>query len=388
MINQPTIESLAEQAIQDRRHLHQYPELSGEEYETCDMIRKRLEGLEIEILDYALPSIVGFVKGTSGGKTIALRADIDALPIQEEGDLPYASTRPGISHMCGHDGHTAVLLAVAEWLAANRDAVQPNVYLLFQSAEEITPSGAQALVAQGVLEDVDAVFGLHLWQGMKKGLFGITHGPMMASIDDFEITITGSGGHGSAPHEAVDPIYISTHVIQAFQNIISQKLNPLDAAIITVGKVEAGSSPNVIPNSAKLTGTIRALTPEAVATIKQQMVRMSEGICQAFGAAAQVEFIVGTPPLVNDEVQARFVEQVLTDTFGKDRVELIEPTMGGEDFAYYLQEKPGAYLFVGMASETSAYPHHHPKFNIDEEMIPDAIRVFIEILQQFKEESL
>lgn len=387
MHNQPTIESLTKQAIQDRRHLHQYPELSGEEFETCEMIRERLERLGIEILDYALPSIVGFVKGTSGAKTIALRADIDALPIQEEGDLPYASTRPGISHMCGHDGHTAVLLAVAEWLAANKANVQPNVYLIFQSAEEISPSGAQALVAQGILDNVDAVFGLHLWQGLKKGTFGLTHGPMMASIDDFEVTITGSGGHGSSPHETVDPIYISTHVIQAFQNIISQKLNPLEAGIITVGKIEAGSTANVIPTTAKLIGTIRALTPTAVTTIKQQIVQMSEGICQAFGATAQVEFIVGTPPLVNDETQARFVEQVLVDTFGEARVQLVDPTMGGEDFAYYLEKKQGAYLFVGMESEVSAYPHHHPKFNIDEEVIPDAIRVFIEILKQFKEDA-
>ncbi|WP_153731020.1 M20 metallopeptidase family protein [Sporosarcina obsidiansis] len=385
MNHQLTIESLAKQAIQDRRHLHQYPELSGEEFETCEMIRKRLEGLQIDILDYALPSIVGFVKGTSGAKTIALRADIDALPIQEEGDIPYISKRPGISHMCGHDGHTAVLLAVAEWLAANRDTVQPNVYLIFQSAEEITPSGAQALVEQGVLDNVDAIFGLHLWQGLKKGYFGITHGPMMASIDDFEVTITGSGGHGSTPHETIDPIYIATHVIQAFQNIISQKLNPLDAGIITVGKIEAGSSPNIIPNTAKLIGTIRALTPKAVEIIKQQIIQMTEGICQAFGATAHVEFIVGTPPLVNDEVQSRFVEKVLVDAFGEERVKLVDPNMGGEDFAYYLQEKPGAYIFVGMESEKSAYPHHHPKFNIDEDVIPDAIQVFIEILEQYKD---
>lgn len=377
-------EQLIKQAIEDRRFFHQYPELSGLEFETCAFIRNRLEALKIEILDFEPPSVIGFVKGTKGNKTIALRADIDALPITEEGDKPYLSKNPGVAHMCGHDGHTATLLAVAEWLSIKGNEVEPNIVLIFQSAEEITPSGADRLIKQGVLENVDAIFGIHLWQGMEKGKIGLTHGPMMASIDDFEIMIQGSGGHGSMPHETVDPIYVATHVIQSLQSIISRKLNPIDSGVITVGKIEAGTTYNIIPDTAKLIGTIRALTPEAVDTLQSQMVQLTEGICKAFDAIGQVDFIIGTPPLVNDPKESRFVESVIRQSFGDDVFELVDPVMGGEDFSYYLQNKPGAFIFVGMGGEKSMYPHHHPKFDIDEEVIPEAIKLFIEIAKNYK----
>ncbi|WP_419955257.1 M20 metallopeptidase family protein [Neobacillus niacini] len=374
-------DSLVKQAIEDRRYLHQHPELSGKEYETHAFIRQRLESLKIEILNYQAPSVVGFVKGTNGNKTIALRADIDALPIVEEGDKPYISKNPGVAHACGHDGHTAVLLAVADWLSKNREQVVPNIMLIFQSAEEITPSGADQLIQQGVLDKVDAIYGIHLWQGMEKGKIGLTHGPMMASVDDFEITIQGSGGHGSMPHETVDSIYVATQVIQAFQSIISRNLNPIDSGVITVGKMEAGTTYNIIPEQAKLIGTIRALTPHAVKTIQTQMVKLTEGICQAYGAKGQVDFIHGTPPLVNDREKALFIETVIRDEFGEDVFTLVDPVMGGEDFSYYLQKKPGAFIFVGMSGEKSQYPHHHPKFDLDEDVFPDAIKLFIEIMK-------
>lgn len=376
-------ENLVKQAIEDRRYLHQYPELSGEEYETCKYIRTRLEALKIDILDYQAPSVVGFIKGKTGNKTIALRADIDALPITEEGDKPYLSKNPGVAHMCGHDGHTAVLLAVAEWLATEGNEVEPNIVLIFQSAEEITPSGADALIQQGVLEGIDAIFGLHLWQGLEKGKIGLTHGPMMASIDDFEIMIQGYGGHGSMPHETVDPIYVATHVIQSLQSIISRNLNPIDSGVITVGKIEAGTTYNIIPDTAKLIGTIRALTPEAVHRLQSQMVQLTEGICRAFGARGQVDFIYGTPPLVNDAKESQFVESVVRQSFGEDVAVLVDPVMGGEDFSYYLQKNPGAFIFVGMGGEKSLYPHHHPKFDLDEDVFPDAIRLFIDIARNY-----
>lgn len=375
--------NLVKQAIEDRRHLHQHPELSGEEYETYTFIRNRLESLNIEILNYQPPSVVGYVKGTNGSKTIALRADIDALPIMEEGDKPYISKNHGVSHACGHDGHTAVLLAVAHWLSNNRNEVGPNIVLIFQSAEEITPSGADQLIKQGVLEQVDAIFGIHLWQGLEKGKIGLTHGPMMASIDDFEITIQGSGGHGSMPHETVDPIYVATQVIQSFQSIISRNLNPIDAGVITVGKIEAGTSYNIIPEQAKLIGTIRALTPHAVQTIQRQMVKFTEGICLTYDAKGNVDFIYGTPPLVNDREVALFVESVIRQCFDGEVFTLVDPVMGGEDFSYYLQKKPGAFIFVGMGGEKSQYPHHHPKFDLDEDVFLNAIKLFIEIIKNY-----
>ncbi|GLY11855.1 N-acyl-L-amino acid amidohydrolase [Bacillus badius] len=378
------IMDLTKQAIEDRRYLHQYPELSGEEHETSRFIRTRLEELNIELLDYEPPSIVAFIKGTEGAKTIALRADIDALPIMEEGDKPYISKKPGVAHVCGHDGHTAILLAVAEWLSRKSNQIKPNVMLIFQSSEEMTPSGADRLIQQGVLERVDAIFGIHLWQGLEKGKIGLTHGPMMASIDDFEITIQGSGGHGSMPHETIDPIYIATHVIQSFQSIISRRLNPIDAGVITVGQIQAGTNYNIIPDTAKLIGTIRALTPEAIHTIQTNMVNLTEGICQAFGAKGTVEFILGTPPVINDPGQARFVESIIAEQFGRETFEAIDPVMGGEDFSFYLQERPGAFIFVGIGGEKSRYPHHHPRFDLDEEVFPDAIQLFIEIIKHYQ----
>jgi len=378
------LKSLTEQAIEDRRYLHQYPELSGQEYDTCKFIRKRLEQLQIEIVDFNPPNVVAKIEGTKGTKTIALRADIDALPIVEEGDKPYISQKTGVAHMCGHDGHTAILLAVAEWISMNRGKIEPNVMLIFQSAEEITPSGADFLIQNGVLEGVDAIFGIHLWQGLEKGKMGLTHGPMMASVDDFEIEIQGSGGHGSMPHETIDPIYIASHVMQSFQSIISRNINPIEAGVITVGNIQAGTTYNIIPDSAKLIGTIRALTPETVSTIQTKMVSLTEGICRAFGAQGKIDFIIGTPPLINDSEQSRFVESIVRENFGENVFKLVDPVMGGEDFAYYLKHKPGAFIFVGMGGEKSRYPHHHPRFDLDEDVFPDAIKLFIEIIMHYK----
>lgn len=375
------LESLTKRAIDDRRYLHQYPELSGQEFETSKFIRKRLMELNIDILSFGPPSVVAIIKGSKGLKTIALRADIDALPIIEEGEKPYISKKTGIAHMCGHDGHTAILLAVAEWLSKNE--VEANVVLIFQSAEEITPSGADLLIKQGVLEGIDAIFGIHLWQGLEKGKIGLTHGPMMASIDDFEIDIKGFGGHGSMPHETIDPIYIASNLIQAFQSIISRNINPIEAGVITVGNVQAGTTYNIIPDSARLIGTIRALTPQTVDIIQTKMVKLTEGICQAFGAKGKVRFIVGTPPLINDPNESRFVENIVCQEFGQEVFELVNPVMGGEDFSYYLQKKPGAFIFVGMGGEKSQYPHHHPKFDLDEDVFPDAIKLFIELVNHY-----
>lgn len=377
-------EKLVEQAVSDRRYLHQHPELSGEEYETCRFIRHRLESLHIEILDFQPPSVVGFVTGTKGDKTIALRADIDALPIMEEGDKPYISQNPGVAHMCGHDGHTAILLAVSEWISQHKEEIEPNIVLIFQSAEEITPSGADQLVKQGVLKDVDAIFGLHLWQGMDKGKIGLRPGAMMASVDDFEITIQGYGGHGSMPHATVDPIYVASFVIQALQSIVSRKLNPMEASVVSVGKIESGTTYNIIPDSAKLIGTIRTLSPTAVQIIQSQIVQLTEGICSAYSAKGTVDFIVGTPPLVNDPKETAFVESIIRKAFGEEVFELVDPIMGSEDFSYYLQQKPGAFIYVGMNGEKSRYPHHHPKFDIDEDVFPEAIRLFIEIIKNYK----
>lgn len=382
-MNTVVSDPLAQWAVKHRRHLHQYPELSGQEHETSQYIKGFLEELNIEILDFQPPSIVGYLRGTEGNKTVALRADIDALPITEEGEKSYISQRPGVAHLCGHDGHTAILLAAAKWLSENRSEIKPNVKFIFQSSEEMSPSGAEALVNQGVLDGVDAIFGLHLMQSLPKGKFGVCHGAMMAAADYFTISIKGKGGHGAAPHETVDPIYISSQIVSGLQSIVSRKVNPLSPIVISVGKIESDGTYNVIPDQAVMYGTLRTLSEETRAFALQEMRRVVEGICLGFGAEGEIDFDLGGVPLINDNQMSQFAEKVIVETFGEDVVEHIAPVMGGEDFANYLQRKKGAYIFVGMGGEMSAYPHHHPKFDIDEEMIPPSIQFFVQLVKGF-----
>ncbi|QRG65684.1 M20 metallopeptidase family protein [Brevibacillus choshinensis] len=375
---------LGEWAVRHRRHLHQYPELSGQELQTCRYIKGQLEELGIPLLAYEEPSVVGFVQGTDGSKTIALRADIDALPVMEEGNKPYRSKVPGISHACGHDGHTAVLLAVAKWLAEHRLEVKPNVLLIFQSSEERDPSGAVALLNQGVLDRVDAIFGIHLWQPLQKGKIGVCHGSMMAACDEFTVTIEGKGGHGAMPQETIDPIYIASQIIGGIQSVVSRSINPLQPAVVTVGRIEGGSTFNIIPNEAVMLGTARSLTEETRQRIYSHLQRMVEGISASYGAAGRMEYSWGPPALVNDRAKSRYAEKVIRERFGQSvYADDLEPTMAAEDFAYYLQRCPGAFIFVGMGGESSAYPHHHPRFDIDEEVIPQAIELFIELVQRY-----
>lgn len=382
-----SIQSLLTWSIERRRHLHQYPELSGKEYETHNYIKKYVSELGLTILDGPYPSLVALLPGTVGAKTIALRADIDALPIQEEGEKPgYLSKVPGVAHVCGHDGHTAVLLAVAKWLSENRRTLEHNVKFIFQSSEEMSPSGAEQLVKANVLDDVDAIFGIHLWQGLKKGKIGLAHGPMMASTDEFQVTIEGAGGHGSLPHETIDPIYITSHLIQAYQSIVSRQVNPSEPAVISIGKIDGGTYFSIIPTTVILLGTMRTVTPSTREFVKKRLIEQTEGICSTFSAKCKVEFLEGTPPLVNDRKESMFVENVIKKHMGENSFSLQSITMAAEDFAFYLNEKPGAFIFVGMHGENSCYPHHHAKFDLDEEVFESAIRLFLNIVHDYPTE--
>ncbi|MFD1928545.1 M20 family metallopeptidase [Sporosarcina siberiensis] len=378
------LHSLSEWSISHRRHLHQYPELSGKEFKTHEYIKKIITELGLEILDFPYPSLVAYLPGMIGSKTIALRADIDALPIQEDGEKSeYMSKIPGVAHVCGHDGHTAVLLAVAKWMSENRSLVQHNVMFIFQSSEEMSPSGALELVKSGVLNDVDAIFGVHLWQGLQKGKIGLTHGPMMASTDEFEVTINASGGHGSMPHETIDPIYIATHLIQSYQAIVSRQINPGEPSVITVGRIDGGTNYNIIPSTVKLYGTIRAVSQENREFMKRRVREQTKGICATFMADQIVEFIDGTPPLINDAKESNFVEKVIKNHIGENSFALIDIVMAAEDFAFYLNEKPGAFIFVGMKGDKSKYPHHHAKFDLDEDVFQSTIHLFIKIVLDY-----
>ena len=366
--------------IEQRRHFHMNPELSGQEYETAAYVKKQLAEFGIPLKDgFSAPNVIGWLEGTEGTKTIALRADMDALPMMEEGEKPYASKMPGVFHGCGHDGHTAILLGVAKWMSQNRHLVKNNIVFIFQSSEEASPSGAQQLVKEGILNGVDAVYGVHLMANLPIGKIGFATGFAMASSDDFDILIEGVGGHGGQPQDAVDPIYISTHLIQAFQSIVSRSLHPLQAGVISFGGVQAGNSYNVIPHEAKLQGTIRALTFEAAELMKNRTEQLTVSICESFGAKGHYTYIEGTPPLYNHPEACEYAKSVIEKTFGEDVFEPMEPTLGAEDFSYYLKEKTGAFINVGMKSDKSQYPHHHPKFDIDEDAIPAAIELMIQL---------
>lgn len=367
-------------AISQRRHFHMYPELSGQENNTSLYVKEKLTEFGIPLYThFSAPNIVGFLKGTEGSKTIALRADMDALPLNEEGDKPYLSTVQGVMHACGHDGHTAILLSVAKWMSSHQELIKNNIVFIFQSSEEASPSGAQQLVKEGVLDGVDEIYGIHLMSNLPLGKIGFPTGPAKASCNDFDIIIEGKGGHGGVPQDTVDPIYIASHLIQAFQSIVSRNLNPLHAGVISFGGMQAGNSYNVIPSEVRLQGTMRAMTYEGAELMQQKTAQLTEAICASFGAKGKYTFIEGTPPLYNHPEACEFAKGVIESTFGVDVFTPMDPELGAEDFAYYLQEKFGAFIHVGMKSEKSQYPHHHPKFDIDEDAIPAAIELMIQL---------
>ncbi|MCG3087728.1 M20 metallopeptidase family protein [Sporosarcina cyprini] len=373
-------QALIDWTIEHRRHFHMHPELSGQEVQTAAYVKERLAEIGIPLVDgYSEPNVIAFFKGTEGNKTIALRADMDALPLEEEGDKPYISKVPGVMHGCGHDGHTATLLAVAKWVSENAAHVRHNILFIFQSSEEASPSGAKQLVEEGILDGVDVIYGIHYMSNMPLGKIGFATGPAMASCDDFDIVIEGKGGHGGSPHETVDPIYIATHVIQAFQSIVSRNLNPLHAGVISIGGLQAGNSYNVIPDKVLLKGTIRALTFEGATLMHQKTEQLTKSICESFGAVGHYQFIEGTPPLYNHPDACEVAKDIIEKTFGEDTFVEYEPVLGAEDYAYYLKNKVGAFINVGMQSEKSQYPHHHPKFDIDEAAIPAGIELMIQL---------
>lgn len=370
--------SLREKLVQNRRHLHQHPELSFREHETPRWILERLGELGIPATQgVGGNGVVGRIEGAHPGPTVAFRADIDALPIQDEKSVPYGSTVPGVMHACGHDGHTSILLGLAETLQANRDEVRGEVVLLFQHAEEQTPGGAVSMIEDGCLRGVDAIFGLHLWTHLPTGQIGVCEGPAMAAADAFRVQILGRGGHGGFPHQTVDSVVVASKVVLDLQLLVSRYVDPLRPAVVSVGRIEAGGAFNVIAERAELEGTVRTLDEEVRSTLEEGTERIVAGACEATGADYEFEYRRGYPALVNHAAETDVVRRAVTQRGRYGLVEM-EPIMGGEDFAYYLQKVPGCFFFVGAGGGDggSAYPHHHPLFDIDE----DALGVGVEVL--------
>jgi len=370
------IEEILPGVIADRRHLHQHPELGFQEFETSKLVADRLRSLGVEDVrtGIAVTGVTGLIRGTKPGsdKVVLLRADMDALPIHEENDVEYRSTIAGKMHACGHDAHTAGLLGVARLLMDRRDQFSGTVKVLFQPAEE-GGGGALVMINEGVMEDpkVDFAFGLHLDQGNPVGTINLRSGPICAAADRFTAVITGMGGHGASPHEAVDPIVAGSAIVVALQTIVGREVVPTDQVVITVGAFIAGEAANVIPNSAELRGTLRSFSPDARAQIATRTEEIMNGIASALRCEVEFTLFPGYPSIVNDAEMTELVRQVACEVVGEDHVSESPLAMGSEDFSYFVQRVPGAFFNVGSNNRDRGlvWTHHHPRFDFDEEVM-------------------
>ncbi|WNS76598.1 M20 family metallopeptidase [Bacillus sp. DTU_2020_1000418_1_SI_GHA_SEK_038] len=358
-----------DEMVEVRRYLHQYPELSFQEENTPKYIAEYHEKLGHEVrTGVGGRGVVATLRGGKPGQTVALRADFDALPIQEENDVPYKSKVAGVMHACGHDSHTATLLILAKVLNSMKEEIEGNIVFIHQHAEEVLPGGAIAMIEDGCLAGVDVIFGQHIWSTAPVGTIEYRQGPMMAAADFFKVKIKGRGGHGSQPHRTKDSVVIGSQLVGNIQQIVSRRVDPLDTAVISIGSFEAKNAPNVIADSASLAGTVRTFKDETREYIESEIERIIKGTCLAADAEYTYEYQKGYPATVNPKQEMEFIVELAKQVPGVTAVVECEPQMGGEDFAYYLQKVKGAFFFTGGQNPEwkETYPHHHPKFDIDE----------------------
>ncbi|WP_377520162.1 M20 family metallopeptidase [Priestia megaterium] len=377
---QNSVTDVLEEVISWRRHLHQNPELSFQEEQTAQFVYEKLHSFKGLIISRPTKtSVMARLIGKQPGKVLAIRADMDALPIQEENLLDFTSTNPGVMHACGHDGHTAMLLGSAKILTGMQEQIKGEVRFLFQHGEELFPGGAQEMVDVGVMDGVDLVMGCHLWANLEVGKIGIVYGPMMASPDTFDITIEGKGGHGAMPHQTIDSIAIGAQVVTNLQHIVSRKINPLDSVVVSVTQFSAGTTHNVIPGSAKIVGTVRNLNPELRSIVPKIMEQIVKGITDAHGANYNFAYDYGYRPVINDSQITKTIEETVKDVLGQEAISMEPPTMGGEDFSAFQTKAPGAFFYVGARNEEKGiiYPHHHPRFSIDEDSLKNGVNIFV-----------
>ena len=371
---------MREEVVGWRRCLHQNPELSFEEVETSRFVYETLDSFGgLELSRPTPTSVVARLVGVDPGRTVALRADMDALPITEETGLPFASKNEGVMHACGHDGHTAMLLGATKVLSRMRDEIRGEVRFVFQHAEERVPGGARELVKAGVMEGVDAVIGAHLSVQLDVGKLGITAGPRSAAPDTFVIVVKGEGGHAARPHKAVDTIAGAAQIVTNLQHVVSRTTDPLDSAVLSVTRIVGGTASNVMPGSVELEGTVRTLDEEVRGRMPETMERIVRGITAAHGAAYEFEYLRGPGPVVNDEGVTAVVAKAAREAFGEAALETLPPTMGGEDFSAYQRVSPGTFFVVGAGNEEKGitYPNHHPRFTIDEDALENGVKAFV-----------
>jgi amidohydrolase len=362
-----------------RRHLHRHPESAFEEVETSRLVRETLESFGgLKLSRPTETSVLARLVGEGSGRTIAIRADMDALPITEETGLPFASENEGVMHACGHDGHTAMLLGAAKVLGELKEHLRGEVRFIFQHAEEVG-RGAEELVEAGVIEGADAVIGLHLVPRLEVGKVGIGYGPRLAAPDTFQISVEGEGGHAAWPQEAVDPVVVSAQVVTNLQHVASREIDPRDSLVISVSKIAGGTAHSAIPGRVEMKGTVRTLSEEIRELVPEKMERIVRGITEAHRASYSFEYRRGPDPVVNHERVMRVVEETARKVFGDEAVEEVPSGMGGEDFSAYQRAAPAAFFALGAGNEGKGitHPNHSPRFDIDEDALPIGVKMFV-----------
>ncbi|WP_367924114.1 M20 family metallopeptidase [uncultured Ruthenibacterium sp.] len=374
-----------ETLIESRRWLHQHAELSWKECETTDYIERHLQDMGGNlILSRPTPtSVMAVLKTGRPGRTVAIRADIDALPIQEENELEYRSIHKGVMHACGHDGHTAILLSAVRLLTEQPDLLCGELRFIFQHAEEVPPGGAVEVIAAGVLDGVDEVYGLHLTSILPTGQFGVCPGVLTSSTDRFDVCIQGKGGHSSMPQECVDPIVTGAELICALQTIVSRSIAPSDAAVLSVCRAEGGSAYNVIPNSFTITGSVRTYDEKVRTRIQERIETLAKGIAAAHGAKAEFTYSRGYDSIVNDTALTQMGRNLIAQTFGESHVTDLSPIAPGDDFCYYSQKCPGFFVELGAANSKlgSDAPHHNPRYRMDEDALVYGLEYTVALLR-------
>ncbi len=382
------IRSLQPRLVEWRRGLHQRPELGFREKLTSEFITKKLQEWGIEHqTGIAKTGIVATIPGRKSGRVLAIRADMDALPIQEQNDVPYKSQHDGVMHACGHDGHTSIALGTAYYLSQHRQDFAGTVKIIFQPAEE-GPGGAKPMIEAGVLTNphVDAIVGLHLWNQLPLGTVGVRSGALMAATEGFRCTIMGKGGHGAIPHQTIDSIVVAAQIVNALQTIVSRNVDPIQSAVVTVGEFHAGTAINVIADTAKIGGTVRYFNPTLGELLPKRIEQIIAGVCQSHGAGYDLNYWRQYPPVINDAGIAELVRSIALQVVETPLGIVPEcQTMGAEDMSFFLQAVPGCYFFLGSAnlSMNLAYPHHHPRFDFDETALEMGVEIFVRCVEKF-----
>ncbi|MED1797621.1 M20 family metallopeptidase [Brevibacillus porteri] len=374
------VEEIKDQVIAWRRYLHENPELSFHEEKTAQFVYETLLTFgNLEVSRPSKNSVMARLIGSEPGKVLAMRADMDALPITEENTFEFVSKNPGVMHACGHDGHTSMLLGTAKLLSGMKDQIKGEVRFFFQHAEEVYPGGAEEMVQAGVMDGVDMVIGTHLWSTMEFGTVGICPGPMMAAPDTFWITVLGKGGHAALPHETIDSIAIASQVVTNLQHIVSRNADPLDNLVLSVTQFVGGTTHNVIPGAVEICGTVRSFDKNLRESVPGLMERVIKGITEAHGAGYKFKYEFGYRPVINDAEVTKLMEEVVEESLGAEWVEHMRPTMGGEDFSAFQQKAPGCFFYVAAGNKEKGitYPHHHPRFTIDEEALEVGVKMFV-----------